>query len=331
VLQMSTTFDQVLNPADIEQQLLAPNQGIFEMATEEERRNIKQLVSQDISTDAAANSSNEYSPDLDHSGFGAVVVDQGAARIDNVLSQSATINLRSYVDQQLLDSIQEVESFRSPRMNLFGNVLAKKSRWDLLLPFEESSAMIDALDEIIGEGSMVGSVIDSTLGKDAELYELGALISDPQSDRQEIHPDIEYQDALIPLLTCFVALQDVDITMGPTCFLPGTHKSSSCHDELNGNTERRNDFLKRTPSKLSTLNSGGASIFNPCTMHAGGSNQSDRRRCLLYITFRNTAFEDPSTNYNPGSIRPELKERRINLTEMREIITSEKSTPRLNH
>ena len=47
------------------------------------------------------------------------------------------------------------------------------------------------------------------------------------------------------------------------------------------------------------------------------ANRSERRRALFYFTFRNARIDDPSTPANPGSIRPELKRRRLTLAALR--------------
>ncbi len=53
--------------------------------------------------------------------------------------------------------------------------------------------------------------------------------------------------------------------------------------------------------------------------HAGGGNESDRRRRLFYFTFLNRSeFDDPSHDFNPGSIRPDVKQREYSLKEIRQ-------------
>ena len=55
-----------------------------------------------------------------------------------------------------------------------------------------------------------------------ELFELGALVSDPTAPRQPLHPDTPWGKRL-SVVTVVVALCDVDLAMGPTLFLPRTH------------------------------------------------------------------------------------------------------------
>ena len=53
------------------------------------------------------------------------------------------------------------------------------------------------------------------------LQEIACLISEPGSRTQPLHPDTPYTSSP-PLYAAFVALQDIDIEMGPTVYLPGT-------------------------------------------------------------------------------------------------------------
>ena len=55
-----------------------------------------------------------------------------------------------------------------------------------------------------------------------ELFELGALVSDPTAARQPLHPDTPWGKRL-SVVTVVVALCDVDLAMGPTLFLPRSH------------------------------------------------------------------------------------------------------------
>ena len=61
----------------------------------------------------------------------------------------------------------------------------------------------------------------------SELVELGAIVSLPGAACQQPHSDIAAEADCL-LLTCFVALQDVDEAMGPTRIWPGTHTQAFC-------------------------------------------------------------------------------------------------------
>lgn len=47
------------------------------------------------------------------------------------------------------------------------------------------------------------------------------MTSMPGSDRQDIHSDVVYENESARIYTTFVALQDIDDTMGPTWIWPG--------------------------------------------------------------------------------------------------------------
>jgi hypothetical protein len=147
-------------------------------------------------------------------------------------------------------------------------------------------------------------VLHSAIGDDATLYELSVLISEPGSDRQPVHPDNPYQED-VPLITCFVALQDVSSNMGPTTFLPNTH-TAAAHAEFD-NVATRDAMLEKRPNTNALLQSGDASVFDSRTMHCGGANDSiqGETRALLYVSFRNPRATLPIGNV--GSLMSDIK------------------------
>mmetsp|Transcript_11150 Transcript_11150/g.16916 ORF Transcript_11150/g.16916 Transcript_11150/m.16916 type:complete len:350 (-) Transcript_11150:1436-2485(-) len=265
--------------------------------------------------------------------FSETLKQRGVSRVDRGLSVDLACKMQDYIDKTLASSLGEVNSYKIPRAFRFANVLEKQNRWDLLLPFDDaidtnsdetivegsssSSVVMDALGELLGEGGSIGKIIEDILGEEAILYELACLISDPGSMKQEIHPDIAFQaNGGIPLIACFVSLQDIDSTMGPTVFLQDT--VSADHHRCINDAALADSMLQTIPSSISTLNAGDCSLYNPMVLHAGGGNVSNRRRRLFYFTFLNTnEYNDPSHDYNPGSIRPDVKGRALSLREMR--------------
>jgi len=298
----------------------------------------KKKKTSDTDTSAAVDNDEKpvvrytYDPTRDASGYGAVLQRDGVVRIDSVLSKGLASELFDYIDEEKARSERDVAEGRARQLDRFTRVLLKSNRCDLLLPFGvgddddgegERPLIMRAVDELLCEGSPMSDVIESTVGgPDAELYEFSCLVSDPGSDRQVIHPDIahqgkEQQKRTGPLVTCFVALQDIDATMGPSEFLPGTN-TAEAHELLN-NPETRDAMLAERPTKLGLLKQGDCSIFDATTLHAGLANRSaDKRRCLFYFTFRYPLMEDPRTDNNPGSIRPEVKDAKWTLRTMRE-------------
>ena len=251
---------------------------------------------------------------------------RGCARVDKGLSISTAQNLQQFIDDTLEVYLEEVNSFVQPRNFRFANVLEKQNRFDMLLPFDDnaeipsSSPVMDAMGELLLDGGKIFPIISELLGEDAVLYELACLISDPGSKRQEIHPDIVFRPGSIPLVACFVSLQDIDATMGPTVFIPDT-VSEDHHRRINDSI-LADEMLKTIPSCISTLDMGDCSLYNPMVLHAGGGNESDRRRRLFYFTFLRADVDDPSSDFNPGSINPVLKQRNLTLAQVREALKS---------
>ena len=95
-------------------------------------------------------------------------------------------------------------------------MLVKSQRCDLLLPLKGNAVVQRALHELLfsppgGEGTLY-DVLRATVGDEGTLYELAALVSEPGSPRQPVHPDNPYQESA-PLFTSFVALQDISPEM----------------------------------------------------------------------------------------------------------------------
>ena len=305
--------------------------GIAKNNNKNKKKNKKGVTSKTaISTDKGVNGNHEkkdhdvFDPSVDPDGYGAILQKDGVVRINQVLSKDTAEKLAKYIDEQKEIYEQEVADGLVPELSRFTRVLLKNNRWDVLLPLfdpktkdDDDSIIQQALYEILLENGTVANVITSTLGSDAELYEFACLISDPGSDRQVFHPDIAFQGEKQirtgPLLTCFIALQDIDEKMGPTEFLPQTN-TQHYHDLLN-DVSKRDEMLSSVSSKLSLLQAGDCTIHDATTLHAGSANRSDtnQRRRLFYFTFRSLSMEDPRTWNNPGSIRPELKEKHYSL------------------
>jgi Phytanoyl-CoA dioxygenase (PhyH). len=216
----SATYHDAPQAQLTEGQILARNQGNLQMATKGQREAAKQKHLVDDPSCTNESSHTEFESSADEHGFGSIVMDDGVARINNVLSRETADRMRKYVNRLLVDTTQAVEQGFFDQDSLFGNVYCKENRWDLLLPLEGSEHVMDCVTEVLQEGSPVATAVESVLGKDAELYELSTLISDPGSKSQPLHPDILYQDTVHPILTCFIALQDIDDDMGPTVFMP---------------------------------------------------------------------------------------------------------------
>jgi len=254
-----------------------------------------------------------------------VLKKDGVVRIDNVLSSDQADRMRDYVLSLRQKSVEEVESGEIPSLRRFADVLLRKDRCDLTMPLGQDDAIVDSLNEVLRE-SAAGQTIKAILGKGSVLYELSCLISDPGSQRQNIHPDTPYlegKDAV--LYTCFIALQDIRPDMGPTTWLPGTH-TAEAHEAFqdsnaSGGVESRKDVLIRTnPSVLGLLPKGCCAIFDSRCLHCGTANRSDDdSRALFYFSFKDKNVGYPG---NPASIRPEVGAAQLTMEDLEQDLAS---------
>lgn len=322
----ATTCHDVPPPVPMtEGQILARNQGNLQMANKDKREATKQKYHVEIEDQSTIDNGNtihtEFESSVDEHGFGSIVMDDGVARINNVLSKETANKMRKYVNNLLLDTTEAVEGGFFDHDSLFGNVYCKENRWDLLLPLEGSEQVMDCVTEVLGEGRPVATAIESVLGKDAELYELSTLISDPGSKSQPLHPDILYQDTVHPILTCFVALQDIDDDMGPTVFMPKSANKKYHQDLKNRHLDpEAKGLVANAYNVRATLDKGDCSLYSAMTLHCGSANISDKRRSLFYFSFRNNALLQDDGGRMSVSLRPELRERNLTLRSVQEII-----------
>jgi ectoine hydroxylase-related dioxygenase (phytanoyl-CoA dioxygenase family) len=234
----------------------------------------------------------------------------GVVRLNGALSASTAATLREEILERRTAAYAAINSGDNWRQ-YFADVLLKSNRCDLLLPLKGSQGVQTALRELLLHGTLA-NILLSTLGEDATLYELAVLISEPGSPRQPVHPDNPHQEHP-PLLTCFVALQDIDCSMGPTTFIPKTH-TAAAHAEFD-DVSKRDAMLEKRPSVVALLNAGDASLFDSRTMHCGGAN-NEKTRALFYVSFRNPRATMPIGNV--GSIMPDInKPNSMTLRELR--------------
>lgn len=241
-----------------------------------------------------------------------VLQQRGVVRVDQVLSDETADQLRAFLYQLRHESESLVAAGTIPPIRRFADVLLRRNRCDMPVPLGPD-IVTRALDEILLQ-SPAGEMVRNLLTDGAVLYELSCLMSDPGSQRQVVHPDTPYSTQFDDpvLYTCFVALQDITIDMGPTTWLPGTHTlemHEAFQDETTPHapgvtTESRKDHLLRTrPSVLGVLPKGSCGVYDSRLLHCGGANRSDTSRALFYFSFKNPTM---GTVGNPGSIRRDM-------------------------
>ena len=238
--------------------------------------------------------------------YAQVLKEDGVVRIDNVLSDNTADEMRAFVYDMRLESEELIRKGEIKTIDRFADVLLKTNRCDMPIPLG-SGLVSHALSEVLIQ-SPVGNLISLLLDESAVLYELSCLMSDPGSQRQVVHPDTPYNENNDDpvLYTCFIALQDITMDMGPTTWLPQTH-TKEMHDIFQKDSKdeaRGKDWLLQTqPSVLGTLPKGSCGIYDSRLLHCGGANHSDQSRALFYLSFKNPVMGYPG---NPASIRKEL-------------------------
>ena len=143
--------------------------------------------------------------------------------------------------------------------------------------------------------SPVGRALEDLCGGDAPLFDLCAVISAPGAPIQPLHSDLGFDGAeAAPLFTCFVALQETSMALGPTEFCLGSHTDAAAHSALRGDGN-----LDAVPFPLAV---GAAVLFDPRIAHRGGPNSSERHRAYLSMTFANPRGSAPVIVPAPGDV-----------------------------
>ncbi|KAL7492701.1 hypothetical protein ACHAWT_004521 [Skeletonema menzelii] len=257
-----------------------------------------------------ASSSTKASTKVEGKAYAKILKKEGVLRLDNVLSPSTADALRTYLYNLRAQSEQEVADGTVQPIERYANVLLRHNRCDLTIPLGTEEIVTKALNEALRK-SPVGGTIESIFGDGAILHEFSCLMSDVGSQRQVIHPDTPFVDGKGPVLyTCFIALQDVTMDMGPTTWLPRTH-TKEAHVAFKDIYDK-DELIKNQPAVLGLLPKGSCGIFDSRLLHCGTANRSNEglSRALFYFSFKN-----PEVGYtgNPASIRLELGKENIPL------------------
>lgn len=251
----------------------------------------------------------------------AVLSEQGVVRIDGVLTNKVADQIREFVFDLRSTAATDVSAGKLRPIDRFGDVLLKSNRCDLTIPLGPD-IITQGLQQILCK-SAVKHTIEELLSSEAILYELSCLISDPGSQRQNVHPDNPFLDNMPDeptLLTCFVALQDVDMSMGPTVWIPGTHTKdahSKFQDETlgyDGEESAKDRLLRTSPYVLGLLKKGSCAIYDSRLLHCGSANRHEEKsRALFYFSFKNPKVGYPG---NPASIRREIGDANLGLQQL---------------
>ena len=255
----------------------------------------------------------------------------GLVRIDNVLDPKLCDDLRDYLIDLRSRATADLESgVLQDSQERFADVLLNQNRCDLKIPLGPPP-VLNALHHLLSTKSnaaIVRRVMEHVYekygsnGSLATLYELNCFMSNSGARRQLVHADsvcLEptpgLKDASEPImLTCFIALQDTDATMGPTIWIPGTHNMESHHvffetGEQGKESTKTDTFspkeklLRSEKSVVGTLPKGACVIFDPRTLHCAGANTCEdpgKTRALFYMSFKNPKVDFPGSPSTSG-------------------------------
>ena len=257
-----------------------------------------------------ASGSSKASSKVEGKAYAKILKKEGVIRLDNVLSSNTADALRDYLYDLRKQSEQDVADGNVKPIERYAQVLLKHNRCDLTIPLGTDPIVTTALNESLRK-SPLGGILSSIFGDEAILHEFSCLMSDVGSQRQVIHPDTPFVDGKGPVLyTCFIALQDVTMDMGPTTWLPRTH-TKEAHVAFK-DVYYKDELIQKQPAVLGLLPKGSCGIFDSRLLHCGTANRSNegKSRALFYFSFKN-----PEVGYtgNPASIRLELGAENVQL------------------
>lgn len=143
------------------------------------------------------------------------------------------------------------------------------------------------------------SMVSELLGDDYTCNYLGLIHSLPTSTDQSWHQDglpLFPGTSLEPppySLNVFIPLHKVTNSLGPTQFIPSSHKGQGAKDA--------NDNPTKAASTMGTIapmpKPGDVLVYDYRTVHRGTGNTSDETRHMLYLMFSRPWFKE---HYNFG-------------------------------
>ena len=165
---------------------------------------------------------------------------------------------------------------------------------------------------ILGESAVWLPLVRRILGDDCSLLFQGLVVTEQGTPEQALHADgphvprewerhepelaarrtAPHAQHPCHCLTVFVPLVELTAENGATAFLPGTHHSAIATAALEAEAaEAGSSSGSGTPARL-MLPAGDAILFDYRLFHAGGANQSARRRPMLYLIYARPWFAD---------------------------------------
>ena len=220
----------------------------------------------------------ECSPD----GVVSALDEHGVAVLRSVVSPQGCAAARASLNTHRLTANARVQS-GDPSTQWFSQ--RTPYRDDLLLPVDLPGV----------QGALGGMLLQlcealaNAVGEDAMVIEIAAHVAQVKAAAQSFHTDHDWERER-KVISCFLAVQDVTVDMGPTEVFPGSHLQSS-HAHLVGEDRCPCDgstCLGAAAPLLLTLRCGDVALMDGRVVHRGGPrNILPQRPCdriLLYFS-----------------------------------------------
>ena len=154
-------------------------------------------------------------------------------------------------------------------------------------------------------------LVDRVLGDDAKLAYVGLVSSGPGSVAQPWHADgvplfPGANDLPAHALNCFAPIVNVSRRMGPTEFVPASHKPGPVARALEAALQRGREPADVFSPELSV---GDVLVYDQRTVHRGVPNRTTTERPILYLLFARPWFRE-HINFGATSLYDRNRDRR---------------------
>ena len=238
------------------------------------------------------------------------IVKERSSTLARLLEREGCVSIPGVVSRETCDALSEYINKENERLT---KVVNEKTGVDQQFLFDEyfggvncrgtgkiatrQDMFLPLTDPLVRSGlkeafTSLQPLLEHTVSLDGMIHEISSFIGDKGAPRQCVHADTivlpcpQYPEASMePLYTVFVALQDIDDSMGHTIFYPRTHTPET-HAMWNAAQKKAASpaFVKNLKAVQSNLKKGDVSIFDSRLLHCGDANASEKRRLLFYFT-----------------------------------------------
>lgn len=227
--------------------------------------------------------------------------ENGYAILHSALTSEQVQVMRRLLAADLQQAIEQETLPAGDPAGSFAKIHNRECRHDLRLKLEDH--VRSALRHCVTSHR---AVYESLLDTTAPLVELGVITSHPGAQSQIIHADVDFCGTARKIYTTFVALQDIDESMGPTEIWPGTHTAYFCEFYKPRMLGPVDPYYEENPPERMTLKAGDAVLMDTRVMHRGGENRSNADRMLFHFSWETSVEEDAPQGFT-YNMRSELR------------------------